>query len=169
MTSTDPTVPEVRGGRTAAAAPRGCTNLRLHRLVRRLDQIYDAEMARAGLKTTQYSLLSHVVRLAPVRPGVLARAMDLQPSTLTRNLQPLVAAGWVDIGAGSDARSRVVIATAAGIEKRTQAQRHWKAAQLKINALLGEPQVGALHTLLDSALLTLDAAAAQDTSAGPHG
>ena len=69
MTSTDPTVPEVRGGRTAAAAPRGCTNLRLHRLVRRLDQIYDAEMARAGLKTTQYSLLSHVVRLAPVRPG----------------------------------------------------------------------------------------------------
>jgi DNA-binding MarR family transcriptional regulator len=95
--------------------------------------------------------------------------MDLQPSTLTRNLQPLVAAGWVDIGAGSDARSRVVIATAAGIEKRTQAQRHWKAAQLKINALLGEPQVGALHTLLDSALLTLDAAAAQDTSAGPHG
>jgi DNA-binding MarR family transcriptional regulator len=137
--------------------------------MRRFDQIYDAELARAGLKTTQYSLLSHVVRLAPVRPGVLARAMDLQPSTLTRNLQPLVAAGWVEIGAGSDARSRVVSATAAGIAKRTQAQRHWKSAQLRINALLGVSQVAALHTLLDSAMQTLDADPVQDPSTDGHG
>lgn len=162
MKSTDLASPDVQGDPRMATAPRGCTNLRLHRLVRRLDQIYDAELTRAGLKTTQYSLLSHVVRLAPVRPGVLARAMDLQPSTLTRNLQPLVAAGWVDIGAGSDARSRVVSATAAGVAKRAQAQRFWKAAQWKVNALLGEVQVAALHTLLDSAMQTLDADPAQD-------
>jgi DNA-binding MarR family transcriptional regulator len=143
------------------ASPRGCTNLRLHRLMRRLDQLYDAELARAGLKTTQYSLLSHVVRLAPVRPGVLARAMDLQPSTLTRNLQPLVAAGWVVVDSGSDARSRVVIATPAGIEKRRQAQRHWKAAQTAVNALLGASQVQALHGLLEQAMRQLDAGAAQ--------
>jgi DNA-binding MarR family transcriptional regulator len=169
MKSIDLALPDAQGDPRTAPAPRGCTNLRLHRLMRRFDQIYDAELSRAGLKTTQYSLLSHVVRLAPVRPGVLARAMDLQPSTLTRNLQPLVAAGWVDIGAGTDARSRVVSATAAGIAKRTQAQRHWKAAQLKINALLGVPQVAALHTLLDSAMQTLDASPAPDAAADPRG
>jgi DNA-binding MarR family transcriptional regulator len=169
MNSTDLTLLDVPGDSRIAATPRGCTNLRLHRLMRRFDQIYDAELARAGLKTTQYSLLSHVVRLAPVRPGVLARAMDLQPSTLTRNLQPLVAAGWVEIGAGSDARSRVVSATAAGIAKRTQAQRHWKSAQLRINALLGVSQVAALHTLLDSAMQTLDADPVQDPSTDGHG
>jgi len=143
-----------------AASPQGCTNLRLHRLMRRLDQLYDAELARVGLKTTQYSLLSHVVRLAPVRPGVLARAMDLQPSTLTRNLQPLVAAGWVAVDPGSDARSREVIATPAGIEKRKQAQRYWKVAQTSVNALLGAAQVHVLHDLLEQAMQRLNAAAA---------
>jgi hypothetical protein len=29
-------------------------------------------MAQCGLKTTQYSLLSHVLKLGPIRPGDLA-------------------------------------------------------------------------------------------------
>ena len=49
--------------------PQGCTNLKLRQLMRRVSQFYDAEMARAGLKTTQYSLLSYVDKLGPVRPG----------------------------------------------------------------------------------------------------
>ena len=154
---------------STATLPQGCTHLRLHRLMRRLDQLYDAELARVGLKTTQYSLLSHVVRLAPVRPGVLARAMDLQPSTLTRNLQPLVAAGWVAVDSGSDARSRVVSATPAGIEKRRQAQRHWKAAQTSVNALLGGTRVHALHGLLEQAMQQLDAGAVPGESSTVHG
>ncbi|MEO8546364.1 MAG: MarR family winged helix-turn-helix transcriptional regulator [Betaproteobacteria bacterium] len=166
--SIPPSLPELASTQPAVS-PKGCTNFRLHRLMRRLDQVYDAELARAGLKTTQYSLLSHVVRMAPVRPGVLAQAMDLQPSTLTRNLQALVAAGWVEVGAGSDARSRVVTATPAGIDKRKQAQRHWKAAQLRVNALLGEPQVRALHGLLEAALQQLDDGPAQSASGADHG
>lgn len=154
---------------TPASLPQGCTNLRLHRLMRRLDQLYDAELARAGLKTTQYSLLSHVVRLAPVRPGVLARAMDLQPSTLTRNLQSLVAAGWVVVDSGSDARSRLVSATPAGIEKRKQAQRHWKAAQSSVNTLLGATQVHVLHDLLEQAMQRLDADPAAGVPDPAHG
>ena len=169
MKSADPESIELQPATAAAPGPRGCTNLRLHRLMRRLDQIYDTELGRAGLKTTQYSLLSHVIRMAPVRPGVLARAMDLQPSTLTRNLQPLVAAGWVAVGAGNDARSREVTATAAGIEKRRQAQRHWKAAQLQINAVLGDAQVAALHGLLDAALQQLDVGPAQAAAGTDHG
>ena len=89
-------------------APQGCTNLKLRQLVRGVTRLYDAEMAPTGLKTTQYSLLSGVLKLAPVRPGDLARALRLEPSTLTRNLRPLVAAGWIELGAGTDARSRMV-------------------------------------------------------------
>ena len=50
-------------------------------------------MAKIGLKTTQYSLLSQVLHRGPIRPGDLAKAMVLDASTLTRNLKPLVAAG----------------------------------------------------------------------------
>lgn len=138
--------------RADVAAPRGCTNFRLRQLMRRLDQHYDAELSKAGLRTTQYSLLSHVVRLEPVRPGDLARAMKMQPSTLTRNLQPLVDAGWVLLGPGTDARSRSITATQAGHDKRLQAQRRWKAAQLGVNGLLGAARVAALHDLIDQSL-----------------
>ncbi len=148
--------------------PQGCSNFKLHQLMRQFDQFYDAELANAGLKTTQYSLLTHVVRLGPVRPGALAQAMKMQPSTLTRNLQTLVRAGWVEVGAGSDARSRSVTATDAGREKRVQAQRHWKLAQQQINQVLGNARVVALHAQLEQTLALL-AAHTQADEGTDHG
>ena len=78
--------------------------------------------------------------------------MKMQPSTLTRNLQPLVDAGWVLLGPGTDARSRSITATQAGRDKRLQAQRRWKAAQLGINQILGTARVAALHDLIDQSM-----------------
>lgn len=130
----------------------GCTNLRLRQLMRRVAQHYDLELAKAGLKTTQYSLLSHVFRLGPLRPGELAEAMQFTPSTLTRNLKPLVDAGWVTLAPGRDARSRTVTITEAGRAKRSEAQPHWKAAQQGLNRLLGADRVLALHALIDESL-----------------
>lgn len=73
--------------------PQGCSNFKLRQLTRRVSHYYDIEMSRIGLKTTQYSLLSHVARLGPIRPGELAKAMTMDASTLTRNLKPLADAG----------------------------------------------------------------------------
>lgn len=145
---------------TLSAIPRGCTSFKTRQLARLLSRHYDAELARAGLKTTQYSLLSHVARLGPLAPGELARAMGLEASTLTRNLQPLVAEGWLLQGQGADARTRQITLTAAGRDKLAQAQRHWKAAQLQVNAQLGAERVAALHALLDDCTAALQDAAA---------
>ncbi len=132
--------------------PQGCSNFKLRQLTRRVSQYYDTEMSRIGLKTTQYSLLSHIVKLGPIRPGELAKAMTMDASTLTRNLKPLVDAGLITVTAGSDARSRTVAITEAGREKRHEAQRHWKVAQDGLNDLLGVEKVLALHALIDGAL-----------------
>jgi DNA-binding MarR family transcriptional regulator len=134
------------------APPQGCTNFKLRQLARRVSQLYDQELAKAGLKTTQYSLLSHVLRLGPIRPGDLAAAMTMDASTLTRNLKPLVAAGWLELAPGEDGRSRSVHLTPAGRDKRAEAQRHWKAAQLQLNEQLGLDTVAALHVLVDRSL-----------------
>ena len=141
-------------------SPRGCTHFKTRQLSRLLSRHYDAELAPSGLKTTQYSLLSHVQHLGPVAPGELARQMGLDASTLTRNLQPLLAAGWLQQDAGPDARTRSVTLTDAGRAKRAEAHRGWKAAQLKINALLGDDRVAALHALIDDCTAQLEAAAA---------
>ena len=135
--------------------PQGCTNFKIRQMMRLVSQQYDAELGKAGLKTTQYSLLSHVLRLGPIRPGELAQVMRMDASTLTRNLKPLVDAGWLRIEAGPDERSRSVTITDAGRAKRDQAQRHWKAAQDKINRTLGVERVLALHALIDDSLALL--------------
>ena len=141
-----------RRAKPAVPAPIGCTNLKLRQLSRRVSQHYDRIVGVSGLKTSQYSLLSHIVKLGPIRPGELAGHMEMDASTLTRNLQPLVAQGWVEVGPGDDGRSRFVTATAAGRDKRTEAQREWKRAQLALNERLGVATVARLHELLDECL-----------------
>src|SRR5215510_7026659 len=111
---------------------QGCTNLKLPQLSRVVTRHYDAFVAATGLKNTQYSLLSHVVLLGPIRPSDLAQRMRLDASTLTRNL--------------------LVEATEAGRAKRAEGQRAWKQAQLALNARLGAERVAALHALLDDCI-----------------
>lgn len=143
------------GGQMPAPA-RGCTNLKLRQLSRAVTRHYDAHVTSTGLKNTQYSLLSHVVLLGPIQPSALAARMRLDASTLTRNLQPLLAQGWLELRSGGDARSHRIAATEFGRAKRAEGRRAWNKAQLALNRRLGEARVVALHALLDDCLQALD-------------
>jgi DNA-binding MarR family transcriptional regulator len=141
-----------------ATKPRGCTNFKLRQLSRAMTRHYDGYVAASGLKITQYSLLSFVVRQGPIQPVVLAQQMGLEASTLTRNLQPLIAHGWIEMGPGVDARSRLISVTDAGRAKHAEAQRAWKQAQVALNARLGDARVARLHELIDACLADLETA-----------
>ena len=145
--------------------PQGCTNLKVRQLMRRVAQHFDAEVGKSGLKGTQYSVLSYITKLGPIRPVDLAALMRVDASTLSRNLKPLVAAGWITLEAGADARSRLIHATEAGREKRHEAQRRWRVAQEGINAAIGAERVMALHALIDEAMGCLDDLGAGDDPA----
>lgn len=136
--------------------PQGCTNLKLRQLSRMVTRHYDHYLLSVGLKNTQYSLLSHVVKLGPIRPSDLAKRMQMDASTLTRNLQPMAAQGLLTVGAGENARSRSIEATQKGVALRAEAQRAWKSAQLALNERLGADRVSQLHALLDACMATLD-------------
>jgi DNA-binding MarR family transcriptional regulator len=136
-------------------SPFGCSSQKVRVLSRRISRHFDSIVAGSGLKTTQYSLLSTIVRLGSARPGELARQMNLDASTLTRNLQPLIAAGWATIGPGDDERSRLVAATPTGRDKRAEAQRAWKRAQLEFNERVGEAAVARLHAAVDECMAKL--------------
>jgi DNA-binding MarR family transcriptional regulator len=71
---------------------------------------------------------------------------------LTRNLRPLIDSGLLAIEPGEDGRSRLVSVTAAGREKRQEAQRRWRVAQESVNEKLGARRVVALHALLDECM-----------------
>lgn len=147
---------------TDPSEPRGCTHFRLRQLVRRVSRLYDAELAGAGLKGTQYTLLSQVVARGPTAPSALARAMGMDASTLTRNLRPLLEQGLLVQGPGADARSRQVDVTDAGRARHAQARARWKRAQEALNERLGRAEVAALHVVLDRALARMDETAGDD-------
>lgn len=147
---------------TTVLTPQGCTNFRLRRLSRVASRLYDTYVAPSGLKTTQYSLLSHVLHLGPLRPVDLAREMGVDSSTLTRNLKPLLAAGYLMQTEGPDARSRMLGVTDTGRAKRAEAQRLWRKAQLALNEILGDERVLALHALVDESLELLQRAGLDD-------
>jgi DNA-binding MarR family transcriptional regulator len=88
----------------------------------------------------------------------------MSTSTLSRNLQPLITSGWIEVNAGDDARSRLISATPVGQAKRTEAQSKWRVAQEGINATLGTERVLALHALIDESLDLLSPLEAQEDS-----
>ncbi len=109
-----------------------------------------------------------MLHLGPLRPVDLARAMNIEASTLTRNLKPMVAAGWLTQTEGPDARSRLISITDAGRAKRAEAQSHWREAQEGLNELLGVDRVLALHALLDESLEILQQAGLADDRGADH-
>ncbi|WP_417528706.1 MarR family winged helix-turn-helix transcriptional regulator [Marinomonas shanghaiensis] len=136
--------------------PQGCTNLKLRQLSRMVTRHYDYHVAECGLKNTQYALLSVVLQLGPIRPSDLAKEMQMDASTLTRNMKPLIAKEWLKMRAGSDARSRLVEITATGKAKRAEGEVLWQKAQRSLNEKFGIERVAVLHDLLDVCIESLD-------------
>jgi DNA-binding MarR family transcriptional regulator len=132
----------------------GCTCFSLRKLSRTVTRLYDQHLAEAGLKTTQYSLLKNIdVEPSPI--AELAERLSMERTTLTRNLKPLIDAGWVELKAGTDSRQRIPTITKSGRETIKLAKQVWKRAQIELQQTLGEQAVRDLHAQLDTALSRL--------------
>ena len=115
--------------------------------------LYDQELAPTGLRLTQYALLATLRREgkdAGVAVTDLAAAMDMDRTTLTRNLRPLLHQELVELGTDpADARVRRALVTAKGNAAFAAAVPRWRVAQDFVNQTLGEGNVLALHEWLD--------------------
>ena len=135
----------------------GCTCFRVRRVARRVTQIYDRTLAPCGLRVTQFSLLSCLAWHDGLAMGPLAESLDMDRTTLTRNLKPLLEAGLVSLHrSSSDARQREVRLTAHGRERQAEAKKLWRLAQTEINETIGLQQTAALHRLFDGLVDTLN-------------
>ena len=66
----------------------------LHQATRAVSRLYDEDLREAGLRTTQYALLAWLRFAGEVRQRDLGKLTSLSETTLTRNLRPLIGAGW---------------------------------------------------------------------------
>lgn len=129
-----------------------CSAYKTRQLARKVNAHYDAYMAECGLKMTQFALLGFVGRFGPLKPSELAQHMELSTSTLSRNVQPLIAQGWLTMGEGVDARSRLLTLTPAGLQLCKRAYKRWIQAQAALSEAVGGQQLANLHVLIDGAL-----------------
>lgn len=135
---------------------RQCVCSPLRRLTRRITAIYDHHLAVDDITISQYSLLSWIARQGPIPNLRLATEMGMERSTLSRNLKPLMLAGWVEItdlpaSERLDKRSFALVLTVAGKAKRAAAYPHWQAAQDEINSLLGDQTQKSLIGIIEDA------------------
>ena len=131
-----------------------CTCFRLRRAARQVSQIYDRELAAVDLSLNEYSILRHTEREARLL-GELADSLGMERTTLTRNLKPLLEAGWLEEKRGDDARQRFISITASGRRRLANAKPHWQRAQSHIDSRFGSVKTRRLREdldLLDSAL-----------------
>lgn len=130
--------------RTADESPssqiaRNCLLTRARQIARVLTSVYDDALRPFGIAAPQFSLLVLIAELAPISRSDLGRRNHHERSTLTRNLQPLIAQGWVAEGVpSSDGRSRPLSLTHEGKALLGNAASAWSAAQSHTTRLLGE-------------------------------
>ena len=137
----------------------GCTCSRLRRATRAITQLYDDALAPSGLRVTQFSLLRKLEREGPSRMSELAEKLLLDRTALTRTLEPLLAAGYVEVTRGRDARTRDVSITRTGRAAVAAAVGPWKRAQATVARRIGRERLDALiATLAELESLHPDAA-----------
>lgn len=124
-----------------------CLGMRSRRLSRAVTRIFDGALRPLGVSAAQLSLLVVIQRRGPVSPTVVGQMLDIEKSTLSRNLQRLEDAGLIQTQLTGPGKS--VALTTAGARMIADAYPHWQRAQRSARDVLGRGRVAALMQLED--------------------
>ncbi len=122
-----------------------------------MTSFYEQHMRQIGLKLSQYSVLAKISEQKQTLVQ-LADQLDMDRTTLTRSLRPLLDQGWIVEADGDDARQRWLVLTPKGSVFRQQAEVHWRDAQLALESHLGREFVANLNLQMQQALSELKVA-----------
>jgi len=114
-----------------------CTAFNLKRATRVVQNLFDDAFKPVRLEGTQYTVLGHIFVYGPISLTKLADLMDVDRTTLARNLGPLEKRGLVEMKPGSDRRAKFINITIKGKEVLSDALPLWKETQEKIKTALG--------------------------------
>ena len=130
-----------------------CANLR--RATRMVTQAYDSALRPAGLRATQFTMLSVLAKRGQLRQSQFAEILAMDGTTLTRNLQPLLRKDWIEIDRDDDQRVRLISITDQGWRVLDDAVPLWRQAQAKFVDGLGKDD---LSSMLGALARTVDIA-----------
>lgn len=114
-----------------------CVCLEMRRASRTVTQCYDIALASTGLRVTQFSLLRTIHLHREISISNLASETDLDRTTITRNLKPLLRDALVEYTHPSDQRIKNLRLSADGQALYDIAEPIWQDVQRRVIFRLG--------------------------------
>ncbi len=112
-----------------------CSNVR--RASRAITKFYDNAMGPSGLKITQFAMLRNIAISGALNASELAQILNLDRTTLVRNLKSLQEQRLIENAASEDSRMRPIAVTPKGRKALESALPYWEKAQTTISSKLG--------------------------------
>lgn len=139
-----------RAVKVARDVAGACVGARVRTLNRAVTRIYDDQLRPHGIRFSQMNIMTLVMLEGPVNATRVGRALDIEKSTLSRNLKILEDNGWVRSDAGHG-NARELTLTAAGRRLLIDVQPAWQQAQDEVINLLGERATKAIRQSFERA------------------
>jgi DNA-binding MarR family transcriptional regulator len=117
---------------------RTCIAVRLRLLNRVVTNLYDDALRPLSLKVSQLNILIVTAKLGLARPARVCEILQLDASTLSRNVERMRAHGWLEVVPDEDARAQPFRLTARGRRLIEKAFPAWERAQRRAGELLGD-------------------------------
>jgi DNA-binding MarR family transcriptional regulator len=117
-------------------------------LNRVISAIYDDALSEAGLKVSQFTVLTAVTNQEEIRPAELAKILQMDESTLSRNVERMCARGWLRLEPDRDRRSHLIKITEKGLALIRKGYPAWQQAQEEVGRRLGADGVAALRSVV---------------------
>jgi DNA-binding MarR family transcriptional regulator len=113
-----------------------CLCIGLRQAAHWMTEIYDEALAPSGLKVTMFRVLRRLSEAGEPTITELAAILDLDRSSMGRNLKILERDRLVALGGGEDERSKVVRLTTKGKTALAKATPLWLGVQRRMKAKL---------------------------------
>lgn len=124
-----------------------CFCLQLRKATRKIGARYDAALAPVGINIAQFSLLRTIARRQPISLTELGRKLELDRSTMGRNVRVIEKMGLVELGRGDDQREATVALSERGHEVLRAAEPLWARCQDEVGQRLGADRLELLTEL----------------------
>ena len=138
MNRTKPASSAAEATRVARTIAAECVASRARRLGRVLSRLYNDALRPHGLTAAQLNLMVGIQLMKGASASDIGRALELERSTLSRNLHLLKANEWVTVEPLEGGVENSVELTADGRHKLVDAYPTWRRAQREARRLLGE-------------------------------
>src|SRR5262245_43532501 len=127
-----------KAARNIETVSKTCIAVRLRLLNRVVTNFYDDALRPLGVKVSQLNILIVTGRLGLARPAQVCDILQLDASTLSRNVERMRAHGWLEVVPESDARAQPFRLTPQGKRLIDKAVPAWEQAQRQATELLGD-------------------------------